>query len=134
MEIDKPTPNQGVQESSDNIPAQEESTHGLNDDGNSSENSSPEKAYDDELSSDNLTVIGLGASAGGLAALRAFFAEVPANTALTFVVIVHLSPEHESILAELLQGYSTIPVTQVQTRTKMQPNHVYVIPPAKRLV
>ncbi len=53
---------------------------------------------------------------------------------MTFVVIVHLSPEHESVLAELLRVHTTMPVTQVQARTAMQPNHVYVIPPAKRLL
>ncbi len=71
---------------------------------------------------------------GGLAALRTFFAAMPSDTGLTFVVIVHLSPEHESVLAELLQGYSLMPVSQVQARVKMEPNHVYVIPPAKRLL
>jgi two-component system CheB/CheR fusion protein len=84
--------------------------------------------------SGELTVIGLGASAGGLSALRDFFAAMPHDTGMTFVVVVHLSPEHESMLAELLQGYTLMPVTQVLARVKMEPNHVYVIPPGKRLV
>ena len=81
-----------------------------------------------------LTVVGIGASAGGLAALRSFFTAMPPDTGITFVIVVHLSPEHESSLAELLQSSSAMPVTQVTSRVKMVPNHVYVIPPAKRLL
>jgi len=84
--------------------------------------------------SPRLTVIGIGASAGGLAALRAFFGAIPDHTGLTFVVVVHLSPEHESMLAELLQPYTNMSVIQVRGRVQMQPDHVYVIPPAKQLV
>jgi two-component system, chemotaxis family, CheB/CheR fusion protein len=81
-----------------------------------------------------LTVIGMGASAGGLSALQAFFSALPADTGLTFVVVVHLSPEHESSLAELLQTRTQMPVQQVTGRVAMQPNHVYVIPPGRHLV
>ena len=81
-----------------------------------------------------LSIIGIGASAGGLAALRNLFAALPADSGLTFVVVVHLSPEHESVLAELLQSYTNMPVVQVNGRVQMQPDHVYVIPPAKSLV
>ncbi|MBI1296716.1 PAS domain S-box protein [bacterium] len=81
-----------------------------------------------------LSVVGIGASAGGLAALRIFITSLPDNTGLTFVVIVHLSPEHESVLAQLLQPYTKMPVMQVTQPIEMQPNHVYVIPPAKRLL
>jgi two-component system CheB/CheR fusion protein len=81
-----------------------------------------------------LTIIGIGASAGGLTALRNFLQALPADSGLTFVIVVHLSPEHESVLAELLQPYTAMPVLQVNERIAMQPNHVYVIPPAKSLV
>ncbi|MFN8440166.1 MAG: CheR family methyltransferase [Caldilineaceae bacterium] len=81
-----------------------------------------------------LSVIGIGASAGGLAALRAFFSALPEHNGLAFVVIVHLSPEHESILASLLQPYTTMPVMQVTEPVEMQAEHVYVIPPAKKMV
>ncbi len=84
-------------------------------------------------SSKPLTIIGIGASAGGLSALRDFFAALPADTGLTFVVVVHLSPEHESMLAQLLQPQTKMPVSQVSQRVKMEPNQVYIIPPAKRL-
>ena len=78
-------------------------------------------------------VVGLGASAGGLAALKTFFHHVPEDTGATFVVIMHLSAEHESHLAELLQPFIKIPVTQVIETVEMEPNHVYVIPPGCNL-
>ncbi|HRW10292.1 MAG TPA: chemotaxis protein CheB, partial [Caldilineaceae bacterium] len=53
-----------------------------------------------------LSVIGIGASAGGLAALRILFSALPADTGMTFVVIMHLSPEHESALPTLLQPHT----------------------------
>ena len=84
--------------------------------------------------SKGLTIIGIGASAGGLAPLRAFFDALPDDTGMTFVVVVHLSPDYESMLAHLLQAHTQMAVTQVQSRVKMERDHVYVIPPAKRLV
>jgi two-component system, chemotaxis family, CheB/CheR fusion protein len=81
-----------------------------------------------------LSVVGIGASAGGLAALRDFFSALPADTGLVFVVVMHLSPDHESMLADLLQSCTPMPVTQVSGRVEMQPDHVYVIPPASQLV
>jgi two-component system CheB/CheR fusion protein len=81
-----------------------------------------------------LSVVGMGASAGGLRALQTLFHALPADTGMTFVVVVHLSPEHESMMAELLQSHTEMPVRQVTERVEMRANHVYVIPPAKRLV
>jgi two-component system CheB/CheR fusion protein len=75
------------------------------------------------------TVVGIGASAGGFAALKTFFAHVPPDSGLSFVVVVHLSPDHESHLAELLQPHVSIPIEQVNEATVLEPNHVYVIPP-----
>lgn len=60
-----------------------------------------------------LTVVGLGASAGGLKALQRFFDHTPAGSGLAFVVVMHLSPEHESHLASLLGPRTDMPVTQV---------------------
>src|SRR5690349_23007182 len=75
------------------------------------------------------TVIGIGASAGGLAALKTFFAHVPADSGLAFVVVVHLSPEHPSHLADVLQPSVRFSVEQVNETTQLEPNHVYIIPP-----
>lgn len=79
-------------------------------------------------------VVGIGASAGGLTAIEQFFDHLPGNVpGMAFVVVVHLSPEHESNLASILQGHTLMPVTQVIGRVKIAPNHVYVIPPGKQL-
>ncbi len=78
-------------------------------------------------------MVGLGGSAGGIAALQGFFAAAPADTGMVFVVVMHLSSEHESILAQILQRSTSMPVEQVQERVKVKPNHVYVIPPGKTL-
>jgi two-component system CheB/CheR fusion protein len=81
-----------------------------------------------------LAVVGIGASAGGLKALQAFFESLPDNTGMAFVVITHLHPEHESHLAEILQNHTQMPVTQVGGLVALESNHVYVIPPNRRLV
>ena len=81
-----------------------------------------------------LAVVGIGASAGGLGALRAFFEALPAETGMAFVVITHLHPEHESHLAELLQKSTRMPVMQVTARIPVKSNHVYVIPPNRSIL
>jgi two-component system CheB/CheR fusion protein len=78
-------------------------------------------------------VVGIGASAGGLAALKDFFQTVEPDTGLAFVVVVHLAAEHDSYLADLLQPHCSIPVRQVTEATPVEPNHVYVIPPGRNL-
>src|SRR5512142_250093 len=78
-------------------------------------------------------LVGIGASAGGLPALQSFFAHMPADSGMAFVVILHLSPTHESLAASLLQHTTTMPVIQVTEAVSVAPNHVYVIPPAQDL-
>lgn len=78
-------------------------------------------------------VVGLGASAGGLEALETFFKAVPDAPGMAFVIVIHLSPDHESSMAELLQEYTSLQVSQVTGQTKIKPNHVYIIPPGKLL-
>jgi two-component system CheB/CheR fusion protein len=82
---------------------------------------------------DDFLVVGLGASAGGIRAFKEFFAHVPPGSGMAYVVILHLSPEHESHLAEVLQVATEMPVTQVSGSVKIEPNHIYVIPPNKSL-
>lgn len=82
---------------------------------------------------DNFPIVGIGCSAGGLEALRALFAGMPAETGLAFVVVAHLDPTRESHLSELLGGWTAIPVVQIPGPTTIQPNHVYVIAPDQDL-
>src|SRR6266404_1458202 len=78
-------------------------------------------------------VVGLGASAGGVAVLQQFFSDMSPESGLAFVVVMHLSPEHESVLANVIQQKTTMPVLQVTKPVKVKPNHVYVIPPNHQL-
>ncbi len=80
-----------------------------------------------------LPVVGIGASAGGIKALKEFFASVPPHTGIAWVVILHLSPDHDSKLAEVLQTTAPMPVTQVTGRVSIEPDHTYVISPNKTL-
>lgn len=66
-----------------------------------------------------LPVVGLGGSAGSLSALQTFFEKMPADSGMAFVVILHLSPEHESLMAEILQRSSTMPVIEVRTEEEV---------------
>jgi two-component system CheB/CheR fusion protein len=78
-------------------------------------------------------VIGIGASAGGLEALRDFFVHLPAPSECAFVVIVHLPHDHISLLPELLQRQTEIPVLTIEDGMAIAPNHIYVVPPGKDL-
>jgi two-component system, chemotaxis family, CheB/CheR fusion protein len=78
-------------------------------------------------------IVGVGASAGGLAAFEQFFTAIPPDTGLAFVVIQHLSAAHGSILPEILQRFTAMPVTQVTEDIEINPNRVYVIPPGYNL-
>src|ERR1700709_1591251 len=72
-------------------------------------------------------VVGLGASAGGIAVLQQFFGDMSPESGLAFVVVMHLAPEFESNLAGIIQQRTIMPVTQVTEAVKVKPNHVYVI-------
>jgi two-component system CheB/CheR fusion protein len=76
-------------------------------------------------------VVGLGASAGGLEALRSFFAAVPARSGAAFVVIQHLAPDHRSQMVELLATHTPAPVSQIEDGMPIEPDHIYVVPPGK---
>ena len=80
-----------------------------------------------------LPMVGLGGSAGGIAALQAFFEATPAETGLTFVVVMHLAADHESMLPAILQRATRMPVHQVRDSVRVEANHVYVIPPGKTI-
>ena len=81
------------------------------------------------MSEPSCPIVGIGASAGGLAALKNLFKAIPNDTGAAFVVIQHLDPKHESLTAEILSHSSTMSVLQVADGMKVQANHVYAIPP-----
>ena len=75
-----------------------------------------------------VAVVGIGASAGGLEAVRLLLADLPADTGLAIVFIQHLDPTHESSLTGILGRVTTMPVTEAGNGVPVEPNHVYVIP------
>ena len=84
------------------------------------------EALDDGGSLPN--VVGVGASAGGLEAFTELLEHLPNDTGMAFVLIQHLDPKHESHLTELLSKASEMPVSEVKDETRIEANHVYVIP------
>lgn len=78
-------------------------------------------------------VVGIGASAGGLKALQEFFDNIPEDSGIAFVVIVHLAPQRTSAMSNLLSSHTLMKVNQVSKTTQIKPNHIYVIPPDKKL-
>jgi two-component system CheB/CheR fusion protein len=75
-------------------------------------------------------IVGIGASAGGLKAFEAFFAGMPADQdpGMAFVLVQHLAPDHESILASIVQRYTHLSVFEVEDGMVVQPNCAYIIP------
>src|SRR5262252_9685626 len=79
------------------------------------------------------TIVTIGASAGGVTALQRFFEVLPEQTGAAFVVVVHLDPDHRSELPQILAGRTRMPVIQVNETQKLKADHVYVIPPDRRV-
>jgi two-component system CheB/CheR fusion protein len=78
-------------------------------------------------------IVGIGASAGGLEAFRELLRDLPPDTGMGFVLVQHLDPEHDSVLPDLLQRVTSLPVHEVTNNLQVEPNHVYVIPPNTNL-
>ncbi len=79
-------------------------------------------------------IVGIGASAGGLAAFEAFFSAMPGSgsgsgSGMAFIIVQHLAPDHKSILAELIRRYTQMDVFEVEDGMVVEPNCTYIIPP-----
>jgi two-component system CheB/CheR fusion protein len=88
---------------------------------------------DIEPSDLSFAVVGIGASAGGLQAVQRFFENMPSDNGMAFVVVLHLSPDHQSRAGTLIAKSTGMSVVQVTTATPIHKNHVYVISPAQQL-
>ena len=86
------------------------------------------------MGEETLPVIGVGASAGGLEALREMFGGFDGSTGMAFVIIQHLDPTHESLMAQLIERYTTMTVRQVEGGELLKADNVYVIPPGHGLM
>ncbi|BBO87288.1 hypothetical protein DSCOOX_04680 [Desulfosarcina ovata subsp. ovata] len=78
-------------------------------------------------------IVGLGASAGGLQALKTFFSHVPENCGMAFIVLVHMTPKQPSMMPGLLQKVTSLPVETARDGHCIEADHIYVIPPDKEI-
>src|SRR5215471_15878844 len=78
-------------------------------------------------------IVAIGRSAGGIPALQLFFEGIPQNTGAAFIVVLHLDPQHHSELSAIVATRTKMPVVQVDKTARLESNHVYVIPPDRRL-
>ena len=78
-------------------------------------------------------VVGIGASAGGLDAFLELLSAIPAETGLAFVLVQHLDPRHDSMLADILARSTRIPAQEVVDGMRIERNNIYVIPPDSEL-
>lgn len=80
-----------------------------------------------------LVVVGVGASAGGLEALQSMLSNLPTDTGMAFVVAQHLSPSYKSMMVDLLEKSSTIPVSSPEHGERLLADHVYICPPNRNI-
>ena len=79
------------------------------------------------------SVVGIGASSGGLEACKNLLDALPADTGMAFILVQHLDPTHASLLVELLSRHTSMVVSEAEEGTLIEPNHLYIIPPASYL-
>jgi len=82
---------------------------------------------------DDFPVVGVGASAGGLEAFGKLLTHMPTDTGMAFVLVQHLDPTHASNMVELLRRYTKMPVHEATENIKLEPDHVYMIPPNRNM-
>jgi len=82
----------------------------------------------------SLCVVGIGASAGGVQALQKFFSSLPDTPKAAFVVVQHLSPNHKSMMGEILRKETAMTVVAIEDGTILEPSQVYLLPPGKNLI
>ena len=73
-------------------------------------------------------IVGIGASAGGLDAFKKLIKSIPENSGMAYVFVQHLLPTHESVLVEILERETTIPVHEITDSIPVAPDHIYIIP------
>src|SRR5690349_5768005 len=81
----------------------------------------------------NLPIVGIGASAGGLKAFEQFFSQMPPDSGMAFILVLHLDPTHVSMLPELLRKYTEMPIRQAEDGAQVEANTIHIIPPNKKM-
>src|SRR6201996_4336385 len=84
-------------------------------------------------SSNEFPVVGVGASAGGLEAFKRLIRAIPESPGMAFILVQHLEPSHESLLTEILQKITPLPVEEITNNIHVEPHHIYIIPANKLL-
>ncbi|KPA19590.1 chemotaxis protein CheR [Candidatus Magnetomorum sp. HK-1] len=111
----------------DNIPKKEESVNKSD-----KKSLSHETSLDEPLHNSNqLIVVGIGASAGGLEALKRLIPGLPNNAGMCFIIAQHLDPKHRSMLVSLLERHTEMPVSEVSDKQQLAPDKVYITPSGK---
>ncbi|MEP7110071.1 MAG: chemotaxis protein CheB, partial [Ferruginibacter sp.] len=87
-----------------------------------------------KLSKNLFPVVGVGASAGGLEAFKQLLKAIPENSGIAYILVQHLDPFHESVLADILQRVTRIPVYEITNNITVAPDHIYIIPANKILI
>ncbi len=85
------------------------------------------------LSKNLFPVVGIGASAGGLEAFKKLLNAISEKSGMAYILVQHLSPDHDSSLPEILQRETTLPVNEISNNVEVEPNHIYIIPSNKLL-
>ncbi|MCF4102734.1 ATP-binding protein [Gillisia sp. M10.2A] len=93
-----------------------------------------ELAAGSEKLTNSSRIIAVGASAGGLEALKSFFQNIPEDDNNTYVVIQHLSPDYRSMMGELLEKSTPLPIEKIVDEMEILPGRIYLIPPVNNLV
>lgn len=78
-------------------------------------------------------IVGIGASAGGLEAFTQLLEKLPNETGMAFVLVQHLDPKNKSMLTDILSNKTSMEVSEVEDKTVVKPDHVYIIPPGKSM-
>jgi two-component system, chemotaxis family, CheB/CheR fusion protein len=86
------------------------------------------------LSDNMFPVVGIGASAGGLEAFKKLIGAIPEDSGMAYVLVQHLDPGHESVLPELLQKVTNVPVLEISNDIQVMPDHIYILPSNKMLI
>ena len=91
------------------------------------------KIKNSNLNPSRFLYVGIGASAGGLDALKKFLSNIPENSGMAFIIVQHMDPTHKSGLVNILSNYTNLKVLEIVDGVKVESEHIYIIPPNKDL-